>query len=107
MPTPRKHAKEIKAWADGTKIQFRIPKAGRLDNQWEDIPEGENPLWCDSLEYRVKPEPKPDIIIEEHVLLHGGVGCWGSKTHYPANARFIFDGETNQLKDVQLIKEKS
>jgi len=45
---PHKHTVEIKAWADGAKIQLRYPSG----DTWGDDP---NPLWLDRNEYRVKP----------------------------------------------------
>lgn len=48
-----KHADVIIAWANGEKIQCKLP-----DGSWRDSP---RPLWDEYVEYRVKPpEPKPD-----------------------------------------------
>lgn len=99
---PHKHASVIKAWADGARVQVRIPKAGRLDNTWEDI-EDETMYWYSTLEYRVKPEPEPDIerfirveIVERSVcLIHPSDG--------DRNLKLIFDGETGKLKKAEVI----
>jgi len=51
MTTPHKWAKEIKAWADGKKIEYRSPQYGR--EEWRELL---NPGWTGPGEYRVKPE---------------------------------------------------
>ena len=51
-----KHADLIHAWADGAKIQWRDPKD---DDCWSDI---RIPNWLEDCEYRIKPEPKPDVV---------------------------------------------
>ena len=48
-----KHADLIHAWADGAKIQSKI------NGTWVDFNE---PIWIISAEYRIKPEPKPDVV---------------------------------------------
>jgi hypothetical protein len=52
---PHKHAELIKAWADGAKIEFW----SNYTNRWE---EDISPCWMESLEYRIKPEPKPNVV---------------------------------------------
>jgi hypothetical protein len=51
-----KHADLIHAWADGAQIQWRDPKD---DERWSDI---KIPNWLEDCEYRIKPEPKPDVV---------------------------------------------
>jgi hypothetical protein len=49
--TPHKHAELIKAWADGSPIQYRaVPNHG----DWKDAPE--HLIWDWSAEYRIKPK---------------------------------------------------
>lgn len=52
---PHKHAEVIKAWADGAEVQY-------LDgiNSWIDAA---NPQWDDYTQYRIKPEPKPNLVV--------------------------------------------
>ena len=50
---PHKHAELIKAWADGATIEGKW--SGRF---WE---VEKNPAWDVDVEYRIKPEPKPDV----------------------------------------------
>lgn len=63
-PTPHKHAALIKAWADGATIQCSNPK--RIEKLWCDVDE---PRWVGIAEYRIKPEPKPDVVHEMEVKL--------------------------------------
>jgi hypothetical protein len=44
--------KEIKAWADGSKIEYRIK-----DGNWQDVGD-EAPEWNEYSEYRIKLQPK-------------------------------------------------
>jgi hypothetical protein len=43
--------KEIKAWADGSKIEYRIK-----DGNWHDVG-NDPPEWNEYSEYRIKPQP--------------------------------------------------
>jgi len=44
--------KQIKAWADGSEIQYRIK-----DGNWHDVRD-DPPEWNEYSEYRIKPQPK-------------------------------------------------
>lgn len=110
---PHKHAALIKAWAEGAKIQVK----SRL-GLWTDLEF--QPLWRVNMEYRIKPEPKPDVVrhtcskacpisegllsivegrscIPELILSKGSTGI----SH---NIKVTFDGETGNLKSVEVIK---
>lgn len=95
-----KHADLIHAWAEGATIQLYRGSIGR----WEDM---ENPSFLDHLEYRIKPEPKPDVVcfysanvdeghreFESHRLPYGVA---------KDNLKLIFDGETGKLKSAEVI----
>ena len=92
MKTPHKHAELIKAWADGAEIEAR-----QVDrNLWLAVQE---PNWSIHAVYRIKPEPKPDV-----------VQCWYTSPndwfyqHSPKNnLRLTFDGETGKLKAAEVI----
>ena len=100
---PHKHAAVIKAWADGAKIQVRIPGEGRLSHTWDDL-EDEPIHWYNTLEYRVKPEPKPDFIKYARVDQFSGYQYWcKSEKHIEANVIYTFDGETGKLKKAEVI----
>lgn len=103
MRAPHKHADIIKAWADGAEIQCR----NRVDPEWKDI--GQNPCWFEEIQYRVKPEREPDVVMTRAVGIyrmpseadpHGllSVGVFGAP-----NVRFVFDGETKELKSVEVL----
>ena len=109
--TPHKHAELIKAWADGAIIQYKV-----RSGVWSDVYDN-TPTWGDWEEYRIKPEPKPDVITYAHVIgvckhRRPEVVCsssnnWNvdSKPSYTqmANVKFTFDGETGKLKKAEVI----
>ncbi len=95
---PHKHAELIKKWADGAKIELFSPSM----DEW--IPVG-NPSWCVSSDYRIKSERKPDIV--RNVILSNAPNVNAVRMHYTseieANARIVFDGESNQLKELTML----
>lgn len=90
----KQFAEAVVAWSEGQEIEYRNTE---LYTQWSDF--NRCPEWKLGIEYRIKPEP--DIIVEERRLLVGS-----STAHFsgPANVRFVFDGETKELKSVEMIK---
>ena len=91
-----KHADLIHAWADGAQIQSKKP-----DETWVDINE---PIWVKSAEYRIKPEPKPDIYKYIDVrAVRDGICQWTTCLPEEANLGLIFDGETKQLKSAEVV----
>jgi hypothetical protein len=88
-----KHADLIHAWADGAQIQC---KQYGYEDRWADVgyPNWENP-YC---EYRIKPEPKPDIVKERCVASWTGIS-----TNLCPNLRLTFDGETGELKSAEVL----
>ena len=106
---PHKHAELIKAWADGVEIQQRYKDE---PHGWTDWVLEESPQWWtyDSVEYRIKPEPKPDE--EDYLVVEIGTGRWitfrkeqfcDDKPIRP-QIRLIYDGETGELKSAEVIK---
>ena len=98
MKTPHVHATIIKAWADGAQIEVRVGGGG----PWFPV-FGFYPHWHLGDQYRVKPEPEPDIerfirveIVERSVcLIHPSDG--------DRNLKLIFDGETGKLKKAEVL----
>ena len=88
-----KHADLIHAWADGAQIQC---KQHGYEDCWADVgyPNWENPYCV----YRIKPEPKPDIVKERCVASWTGIS-----TNLCPNLRLTFDGETGELKSAEVI----
>ena len=68
MGTPHIHAKVIKAWADGAKIQWFNSAIDR----WSDIA---TPSWNIEFKYRIKPEPKK-VQFRLFEGNDGSVHCW-------------------------------
>ncbi len=118
---PHKHAELIKAWADGAEIQY----FSNVSDEWENYFLGEDvpPLWYPNTQYRIKPEPKPDIKkyipVGKHVVTdaHHCNGVYSDFADYDVQGTggFIYqncgvieitiDGETGDIKSVQLVKQ--
>lgn len=95
---PHIHAEVIKAWADGATIEYRG------DKHWNLV---DNPLWIPTTEYRVKPEPKPDVIhtFWAMVDVKDGNCMMYSRCLTQPNMRLSFDGETGKLKGVEILND--
>ena len=91
MKTPHKHCELIKAWADGVTIQILNKVGIWLDTAYN------CPLWSEDRQYRIKPEPKPDVV-EWRMLPRNG--CTPTP---PPNIKLTFDGETGKLKSAEVI----
>ena len=101
MKTPHKHAEIIKAWADGAEIEYRH----EYTIGWCSC--AETPEWNDDVEYRVKPEPKPDVVLHG-VAVSDGINhrVWTLCPHNgnPSNnLKLTFDGTTNKLIKAEVI----
>lgn len=109
---PHIHAELIKAWADGAKIQFK-----NMDGEWQDCTT--TPGWSVLSLYRIKPEPKPDIVRYARASFteydwnspnsvinnrDKTVSFWSKSKRGSDNVKATFDGETGELKSVELIK---
>jgi len=90
MRTPHKHAALIKAWADGAEIEVFLEHF----NEWVACPRS---AWDSNYEYRIKPEPKPDIV-EWHNVVPSG--CTPTAT---PNIKLTFSGETGKLKSAEVL----
>jgi hypothetical protein len=100
VKVPHKHAALIKAWAYGAKIQYHAPWG------WKDI---QCPDWMVEGEYRIKPEPKPDVVMWGRIEKTSS-GMWaevtniiGKRKDKKDNIEFVFDGESGELKSVEKI----
>jgi hypothetical protein len=92
---PHKHSELIKAWADGAEIQV-------LDNhmEWQDI--GYYSSWHEESIYRIKPQSKPDVV--KYAIVDGYSGMFCKQNYDRANIKLTFDGETGELKSVEVLK---
>jgi hypothetical protein len=95
------HHDLIVAWAKGAKIEFWNDSKDRWENS-------STPLWTVSSLYRIKPEPKPDVVLYQTVEYRPehqrAVSYIKTKKPFATdNVMFIFDGETGALKDAQVL----
>ena len=97
---PHKHAELIKAWADGATIECNDCGVWFYAN---------NPTWQENMEYRIKPEPKPDVTKIFRLEAHPMVGLRFQQ--HSENIRFsekyikcVFNGETGELKSAEVLK---
>jgi hypothetical protein len=81
MKQPHKHAELIKAWADGAEIESLNDYGGWCP--------ANSPAWNEYTEYRIKPDPKPDVVNMYDLRL-----C----------IRLTFDGETCKLKNAEVME---
>jgi hypothetical protein len=100
-----KHYDCIVAGAEGKQIQY---KAIRRVEDWQDISFTLIDWGDSSLEYRIKPEPKPDFfrhITVEATIFHGEpfVQVFKSGEYLFPNLRLTFDGETGKLKSAEVL----
>jgi len=98
-----KHYDMIVAWAEGKTIQNFNDR--RMI--WEDVTG--DPYWVNSFQYRIKPEPKHDVIrsiLIEATLFHNEpfVQVFRSRGCVSPNLRLTFDGETGKLKSAEVLK---
>lgn len=97
---PHKHAELIKAWADGAEIEYES------HGIWVDEA---YPDWYPEMQYRIKPEPKPDI--ETTLVLMSGSAGWIEFKDYSSlgdaleEITLIRDGETGKLKSAEVIND--
>lgn len=83
MKQPHKHAALIKAWADGAEIEYW----NDYRNAWLEI--CAHPDWMPTTKYRIKPEPKPDVVNMYDLRLR---------------IRLTFDGDTCKLKNAEVLE---
>ena len=95
MNKRHKHYDVIVAWAEGKEIQCW----SKVSKEWFD---DEQPFWFKDYEYRIKPEPKPDVV--EECFARTGSFQWYL---YKPNLRLTFDGETGKLKQAEVIDEST
>ena len=86
-----KHADLIHAWADGAEIEYK-----NALNVWMEV---DSPDWSSWVEYRIKPEHKPDVVRYLEMPMF-----WGYSERRPeSNMKVVFDGETGELKSAEVL----
>ena len=109
MNKQHKHADVLRAIADGKEAQFK----NQILGAWAETNHlNLNPITHPELEWRVKPDPKPDVVPDikvwpsgnanERIVLH----MYNSETHKArgSNLRLTWDGETGRLKKAEVIE---
>jgi hypothetical protein len=98
MSEPHKHAEQIKAWADGAKIEYLDQRTG----QWVNA---SDPSWSNMYEYRVKKEP---VITYAYHGIGGGqgfthtTGMYSSDLHVPDE----FETRAGRWKTIAIVRTK-
>lgn len=108
-PVPHVHAKLIKLWAANPMLKFQC-RSALVQAPWQECPK---PTWSETLEYRIKVEPKPDVVRYAKASFHiKGAGFdneqltktfWTNVRTGSDNIKATFDGETGKLKAVEII----
>lgn len=102
MKPIHKHRDLIIAWANGAEIECR-PK----DGMWIDC----DPSWSNNLEYRIKPEPRPDYI--HYIVWDEMKAVWfeyvakqidKDKSVIQPQIAVTYDGNTNKPKSAEMAK---
>ena len=95
---PHKHAKLIKDWADGAEIEMYFP----VEEVWKLLAQ---PRWLDEYQYRIKPEPKPDVVRYFYSEVNSMCGIRFSDCHGIAakELKITWDGETGKLKSAEVL----
>jgi hypothetical protein len=101
---PHKHAELIKAWADGAEIEARQGDS----TTWVTV---ESPTWSVHGTYRIKPTPKPDVVVVGKLVWDGlSISNAANRTKFRVaehwetdNIKLTFDGETGKLKSAEVI----
>ena len=99
-----KHYDLILAWANGAEIQYYFY------DKWSPV---KNPNWDNETEYRIKPEPKPDIVLYSYstklnfdfasLTNARSLDHLRKNIETKPNIKLTYDGDTNELKSVEKI----
>ena len=96
--TPNKHYDLIVAWAKGAEIQW-YDGSTWITTLY--------PGWQPAQSYRIKPEPKPDVVrftSADHKIHQTTVFLKEYSIFH--NLKLIWDGETGKLKKAEVIDEE-
>ena len=99
MNKPHRHAELIHAYADGAEIEV-------YDKKFEKWTATENPCFLSGMEYRIKPEPKPDLIYYGVFDMDGRMSidsCFTKNNDDGDQIKLTFDGETGKLKSAEVL----
>lgn len=107
MNKQHKHAEVLHAIADGKEVQFK----NKILGAWVETNHVNlNPITHPDLEWRVKPEPKPDVVGYVCVNNNTESNCVAFSIAYKCsqdlsrfNLQLTWDGETGKLKKAEVI----
>jgi hypothetical protein len=102
---PQWHKDIIQAINEGKEIQ--VFRNGDWIKSNLEIISWENPSYFGyykESEYRIKPEPKPDVVKYANAWTYGLYGAYEDLTRNPPNLKLTFDGETGELKSAEVLK---
>lgn len=96
-----KHAAVLRAIADGKAVQCRKRESG----EWYEIDfDMFSPITHPQFEWRIKPEPKPDVVRYLATAPNHGVDhpdeIFGERY---STIKAIFDGDTGKLKSAEVL----
>lgn len=96
-----KHAAVLRAIADGKAVEYRP------GNKWEE-PMAVNPITHPNYEWRIKPEPKPDVVRYINAYLwEGHLSIEAAKKaqceDIAGRVKLVIDGETGKLKSAEML----
>ena len=92
-----KHAELIQAWADGAEIERYLT----IYDEWV---HAQLPHWREDCVFRIKPEPKPDVVETYKADARQKYGSVRIAEHWEKdNLKLTFDGETGTLKSAEVI----
>jgi len=98
MKTPHKHAEVTIAWLQDQSIKLEYTFDSWLG--WATpLTKDINPISHPDHDWRIKPEPKPDVV-------RYGTATWyfgHEVAEYGDNLKAIFDSETGKLKSAEVI----
>jgi hypothetical protein len=90
MAERHKHADLIHAWCEGAEIEVQT------NGEWLHIG---RPNWNGSVEYRIRPEPRPDVVRYLSLWHQSGY----SAQQPDSNLKVTFDSE-GKLKSAEVLK---
>ena len=90
-----KHHDCIVAWAEGKQIQAKF----HTSKFWEDWDSDKSPNWFNDVDYRIKPEPKPDIVQLKTLYKMSD----GQVLDIVGYFKLTYCGETGALKSAEVI----
>jgi hypothetical protein len=116
MSEVHKHADCIIAWANGKEVEV-------MDSRGNFVPVCPHPYWHEHMQYRIKPETKPDFSLYTRVCVSSSSIPKENKRGFvyeaeqiiemlPStykmngdNLNLVFDGETGKLKSAEVISD--